>query len=415
MKSNAKYIATPHAAGTTTHDAAYIHSDDMAGDVITDNCREQGCGGLRPVPVLAQTPRSAAKRKIEKCTFLCDMMPERGRMMTGMDAVPKEILRAAYQRNNLHNLKIPFGFGLWAAVTVLLYQTQHHRFAIAIGIACSILIAYIIRGLGALAHDAVHGNVCRNKTLAYLVALLCWSPTGMSVTVYSNYHLHHHLIANTYPDIDNFVVTDYTTNPFLAKLLLLVVYGVAYPIYFMFQMFRYLKRLSTWHRIRVQLELAGIFSLVALAAWLMPVQVFVFFYGLPFLMGAFFASMTSMIEHFGMPATDDDAYSSRTYGTRCHVTNFLWNNVTYHNEHHKYPGIPWYNLKSFHTAAYPHYDEKVQSKCYRSIFPLAFKLYGDIIKLDVKALQDKYAHIADKKAERDRLMNVPGIPVQSST
>ena len=58
---------------------------------------------------------------------------------------------------------------------------------------------------------------------------------------------------------------------------------------------------------------------------------------------------------------DDDAYSSRTYGTSSHLTNFLWNNVTYHNEHHKYPGIPFYNLRSFHEAAYPYYDERVKA------------------------------------------------------
>lgn len=328
--------------------------------------------------------------------------------MAGMDAVPKEILKAAYKRNSVHQLKIPFAFGLWAGVTWLLYRTQDHRWAIPIGVACSILIAYLIRGLGAIAHDAVHGNVTRSKLGSYLVSLLCWSPTGMSVTVYANYHLHHHRIANTYPDVDNFVVTDYTTNSVLAKALLLVVYTCGYPIYFMFQMFRYLGRLSAWQRVRVHLELAGIFGLIALSAYLMPFQVFFFFYGLPFILGAFFASMTSMIEHMGMPATDDNAYSSRTYGTSCPVTNFLWNNVTYHNEHHKFPGIPWYNLASFHHAAKPHYDEKVQAECYRSIFPLALRLYGRIFKLDIAAIETKYADL-DKSAEKSRVMNIPGI------
>ncbi len=67
---------------------------------------------------------------------------------------------------------------------------------------------------------------------------------------------------------------------------------------------------------------------------------FFFFFILPFIFGAMLASMTSMIEHYEMALTEDDAYSSRTYGTSCHLTNFIWNNVTYHNEHHKYPGIP---------------------------------------------------------------------------
>jgi len=332
-----------------------------------------------------------------------------------MDAVPKEILREAYRRKPIYLLKIPFGFGLWAAATWVLYTTQHHRFAIPIGIACSLLIANIIRGLGAIAHDAVHGNLTRSKLGSYLISLLCWSPTGMSVTVYANYHLHHHRIANTYPDIDNFVATDYTTNPALAKALFLAVYTFGYPIYFMFQMFRYIKRLSPWQRIRMNLELIGMFGLVGvLGIYVMPTQVFFFFFVLPFILGAFLASCTSMIEHFGMPATDDDAYSSRTYGTSRHVTNFLWNNVTFHNEHHKYPGIPFYNLASFHRAAYPHYDEQVQAACHKSIYGLAFKLYGDIFKLDIAALEKKYAGL-DKKAEKQRALGIDGIPVGASS
>ncbi|MCA9619248.1 MAG: fatty acid desaturase [Myxococcales bacterium] len=334
--------------------------------------------------------------------------------MAGMDAVPKEVLRAAYERKAFHNpFKISLAFAAWAGIAVLLYQTQSSPYFIPIGIACSIMVAYLIRGLGAIAHDAVHGNVARGKLAGYLVSLLCWAPTGMSVTIYANYHLHHHRIANTYPDVDNFVVTDYTTNPFLAKLLLLAVYTFGYPIYFMFNMFRYVQRLTAWERIRMNLELALWWGLVALVAYLMPLQVFFFFYGLPFILGSFLASCTSMIEHFQMPETDDDAYSSRTYGTRCHITNFIWNNVTYHNEHHKYPGIPWYNLKSFHRAAYPDYDDQVKSAVHPSIFPLALSLYGQILKLDIAEIERKYADIKDKKAAKAESLGLPGIPVEA--
>ena len=46
--------------------------------------------------------------------------------------------------------------------------------AIPIGIACSIFITNLIRGLGAVAHDAVHGTCSQSKTLSYLLALVCW-------------------------------------------------------------------------------------------------------------------------------------------------------------------------------------------------------------------------------------------------
>ena len=327
--------------------------------------------------------------------------------MAGMDDVPRELLQAAYQRKPLYLLKIPFLFGLWAATGVVLYRTAESALAIPVGIACSVLIAYIIRGLGAIAHDAVHGNCARSKTLSYWIALLCWAPTGMSVTLYTNYHLHHHRIANTYPDVDNFVVTDYTRSPLLAKALLLVVYTFAYPMYWLSNMPRYVRRLSPGKRVRMNVEALGFWSIVAYCFMVMPHQVFFFFFALPFVFGAMLASLTSMIEHYEM-LPGEDAYSSRTYGTSAHLTNFLWNNVTYHNEHHKFPGIPWYNLRSFHEAAYPHYDEKVKAECHPSIYRLAFQLYGRILAFDMDRLDERYRGM-NKDAERQKYLSMAGI------
>lgn len=329
--------------------------------------------------------------------------------MSGMQAVPNEILRAAYVRKPLYLLKVPLHFAIWAGLGWGLYAMQGRPFAIPVGIVVSFAIANLIRGLGAVGHDAVHGNLTRSKALSYWLALLCWSPSGFPVTLYTNYHLHHHKITNTYPDVDNVVVTDFVKNPFLAKVFLLCVYTFAYPFYFLRQMLKfYMGRLSTWHKIRTHLENLGIFGLVALAAYSMPTYVFVFLFALPFAFGSFLASVTSMVEHFEMAKTEDDAYSSRTYGTKSHVLNFFWNNVTYHNEHHKFPGIPFYNLRSFHEQAFPYYDERVKSECYGSVTGPVLMLWGRVLRLDVKKLEEKYSGL-DKQAEREKMLAVPGI------
>ena len=155
----------------------------------------------------------------------------------------------------------------------------------------------------------------------------------------------------------------------------------------------------------------GIFGLVYLAYLNMPFGVWIFFYPVPFLIGAFYASFTSMIEHYEM-LPGDDAYSSRTYGTTSHLTNFIWNNVSYHNEHHKFPGIPFYNLRSFHEAAYPYYEDRVQQKCFPTIWRLAFSLWGRIFELDIKKVEERYRGI-DRQAERERSMGLPGIAVSA--
>ena len=92
--------------------------------------------------------------------------------MAGMDDVPSEILRAAYERKPIYLLKVPLFYGLWAGGIALLWQTQDSPFAIPIGIAVSLLVANLVRGLGSVAHDAVHGSVSKSKTISYLVALI---------------------------------------------------------------------------------------------------------------------------------------------------------------------------------------------------------------------------------------------------
>ncbi len=328
--------------------------------------------------------------------------------MAAMEDVPREILQTAYQRKAIYLFKVPLHISLWLAAGVALMKLQGTPYFVPFGIFTSLLVTNLVRGLGSVAHDAVHGVVFKSKAASYWLGLLCWLPTGMAYTIYGNYHLHHHRITNTYPDVDNFVVTDYTKNPFLAKVLLLAVYSFAYPIYFLFQMFRYTKRLSTWKKIRMNLELALTFSLIGLAIHFLPGPVFFFLYGLPFILGSVLASTTSMVEHFGIDASDDDAYSSRTYATRMPILNFVWNNLGYHNEHHKYPGIPWYNLKTFHEAAFPYYDDKIKAEVYPNFIGLVFKLWGRILTLDISKIEAKYAHL-NQQEEREKHMRLDGI------
>jgi len=327
----------------------------------------------------------------------------------GMNAVPRELLQAAYQRKPIYLLKIPFAFAMWGLAGWVVDKTQSHALAIPIGVLCSLFVATQIRGLGAIGHDAVHGNLSRSKTLSYLISLVCWAPTGMSVTIYGNYHLHHHKITNRYPDIDNFVVSDYTKNPVLAKLLLFCVYTFAYPIYFLFCMTRYyVKRLSFARLVRMHLEVAAFWGFVLWAQLTLPWHVMLFGWWVPFIIGSVLASVTSMIEHYEMPASDDDAFSSRTYATKSHVINFFWNNVSFHNEHHKFPGIPFYNLRSFHESAYPYYDDRIKAEVYPTTVGPALKLYGRILQLDIPDLDRRYADL-DRRGEKAKLMKLPGI------
>jgi fatty acid desaturase len=188
---------------------------------------------------------------------------------------------------------------------------------------------------------------------------------------------------------------------------MLAVYTFAYPIYFLFQMFRYTARLTAWQKVRMNLELLGFWGVVGFLFYSLPGYVTFFVFGLPFILGTILASTTSMIEHFEMEP-GEDAYGSRTYAIDHHFLNFLWNNVSFHNEHHKFPGIPWYNLRSFHEAAYPYYDAKVQQECHKNFFGLVWSLWGRILKIDVEKIEAKYANL-NRDEEKKKHMDLPGI------
>ena len=149
------------------------------------------------------------------------------------------------------------------------------------------------------------------------------------------------------------------------------------------------------------------------AARLLPFGVFFFMYLLPFFLGSVLASTTSMIEHYEMEESDD-AYSSRTYASKMPIANFIWNNLGYHNEHHNFPGIPHYNLKKFHEAALPYYDERIKSNIFPNFFGLVFHLWGRILKVDVDKIDAKYAHL-NRNEETQKHMKLQGINPANAT
>jgi fatty acid desaturase len=301
-----------------------------------------------------------------------------------MHAVPNEILQRAYERKPIYLLKLPLLWGLVFAFGYAGYWAAHHTaYGIPVGIAAGICIGTLVRGLGSIGHDAVHGCVSKNKFVSYLVGMWAWSATMMSYTLYRAYHLGHHRIVNMPHDVDRFSVSRFTSNPRLAVLLRLAVYTCAYPAYWGSQVTRYARKLPFLLKVRMYLELLFIWGgMVALypvmgkVAWLSVV-------GTQALVGGFFASITSMAEHFGIPYHPDHAYSSRTYATSSRFLDWAWSGTSYHNEHHKYPGIPYYNLRRFHFEALPYYSASVRANVHESFWPLIFSLWKQAARVDL--------------------------------
>src|SRR5262249_375877 len=78
------------------------------------------------------------------------------------------------------------------------------------------------------------------------------------------------------------------------------------------------------------------------------------------------------------------AYSSRTYATSSRFLDWAWSGTSYHNEHHKYPGIPYYNLRRFHFEALPYYSPAVRANVHESFCPLIFSLCKRAATVDLE-------------------------------
>jgi fatty acid desaturase len=292
-----------------------------------------------------------------------------------MHDVPNEILQRAYQRRPIHLLKVPFFWGLIVALGYAgVWAAAHTPYGVPVGILAGIGIGSLVRGLGSIGHDAVHGCVSRSKLVTYLIGTWAWSATLMSYTLYRQYHLDHHRIVNMPHDIDRVQVSRFTSNPRLGAALRVLIYLGGYPMYWATQVTRYAAQLSFGLKVRMYLELALIFGGIAALYPLMGKVAFFSVVGTQTVVGAFFASVTSMCEHFGIEYHPDHAYSSRTYATRSRLLNFLWSGTTFHNEHHKYAGIPYYNLRRFHFEALPYYSDAVKKNVHEHFWPLVFSL-----------------------------------------
>jgi fatty acid desaturase len=318
-----------------------------------------------------------------------------------MQAIPNEVLQRAYARRWIH---VPKLVTLWGIVVALgwaaTWASRHTRYGVLVGVAAGLVIGSLVRGLGSIGHDAVHGCVSKSKFWSYVIGFAGWSATLMSYTLYRTYHLDHHKIVNMPHDVDRVQVSRFTSNPRLGVALRLAIYLGAYPLYWAIQVRRYERSLPWALRLRVYVELAVIFGGVAL---LYPVMGPVAFFSVVVtqgLVGAFLASITSMAEHFGIEYHPDHAYSSRTYATQNRLIDFMWSGTNFHNEHHKYPGIPYYNLRRFHFESLPHLSPAVRRNVHQDFWPVIFMLWRRAV---TTTLDEERQRREDDEREVDRI------------
>lgn len=246
------------------------------------------------------------------------------------------------------------------------------------------LLAVIVIGarylaLGLIMHEAVHKLISKNSGLNdWLGEILCAWPLLISMRSYKVKHLAHHAWLNTDKDPD--FTAKFNPNwrypmrlPKFMKIILTQLSGIGIfetlTVMSSAQMKTKKEKSPLWyHLLRVFFYVSIIFTFI----WFEKGTLLLMYWFIPFATWTQVANrMRRVAEHSAVEG------KSPAMQTRTTIHGFLARfllapkNISYHNEHHLYPGVPSYNLPELHNDLVNHEDIKQSlhiSKTYRDVY-----------------------------------------------
>ena len=246
----------------------------------------------------------------------------------------------------------------WAFMISIIYLCIHY-FNPVLYLATITLIGSRMHAIAILMHDASHHRFLKNRRLSDLITnVSTMYPLFSTVEIYRYNHSRHHRHLNTEEDPDWFAkigkrefTFPKTKREFILTLLsyFLLVQGVRDAIWLA-------KRLGapkegqqiTWQQKWSRLTFYAVLvaALTILGWWPHFLMYWVVPYLSTFLM---FQYIRSVAEHFGELEYDHLLNATRTVkATLFEKLLFAPHHVSYHLEHHLYPGVPFYNLPKLH-------------------------------------------------------------------
>ncbi|MEM8887548.1 MAG: fatty acid desaturase family protein [Bacteroidota bacterium] len=274
--------------------------------------------------------------------------------------VEKKAVKALYKiQSSRHLMDIFLNWGI-ILTTAIFCSLYFHPLLYVLSIT---IIGARMHALAILMHDAAHFRFLKNRKqndllTNYLTMYFIFS----SIEVYRKNHLKHHQHLNTEDDPDWFFKLgrrDFTFPKSRAEFILTVLAYFSLIRGFLDALW-FLKRFapanapgakkkasfkSKLPRILFYVILATVLSIFGL--W----KAYLLYWVIPYLSTFFmFQYVRSVSEHFGELERDHLLNSTRTVKTNLFERFFFApHNVSYHLEHHLYPGVPYYNLPQLHN------------------------------------------------------------------
>ncbi|MEX2271743.1 MAG: fatty acid desaturase [Vicinamibacterales bacterium] len=272
-------------------------------------------------------------------------------------AVPRDLMRELHTKSVARHLLVAGRqFAILAVCTWALIRFTHP----AIWIPLVIVQGFTVFNFSVLLHEVVHHAVftTRRPVLERVLGLLYATPSGLSASQFTRWHLDHHAELGSEEDDPKRHHLSPKINARWYKLLYAT--PVLFPIYF-----RAAKREATTYepelRQRIGRErwlsigfhlgaMAAIWTAfgasAALRAHILPV-----FFVFPV---AF--TLNRLGQHYDINPDDPAQWGTLMRGHW--FWDFLFLNSNYHLEHHYFPGVPFYRLPKVQTALRPFYAER---------------------------------------------------------
>jgi len=267
--------------------------------------------------------------------------------------------KSFYEPNILMSLvNIGYGLGLFIVFGWLNYVVATGHWQIVLKSLCmlafSVLAATGLYVLALLGHEALHGNICKNKNWSLAIGLffsssiVSYFDMGFAVR-----HWDHHRYTNTVKDPDLYPTAHLKTwwqRLLLSRIIFNFVYAKnAFDMALgkLQHVEKYTTPYSPGDMVffsRLNILFASIWLSAYIALFIYDWRIVVCAIALPSLALGLIAGCQSYLDHSGL---GDDQYRN-AYSRTSPFMSMLYFGANYHLEHHLYPKVPSYRLHKVH-------------------------------------------------------------------
>lgn len=273
----------------------------------------------------------------------------------------------------------------WVLIAATAFMCESY-FSWPLYIIAVIFIGARLLALGLIMHESVHYLISKNRKLNDAVAeLFCAWPLFISMRSYRIKHLAHHKWLNTDKDPDYVAKIDDTWRfPMSFKKFIKIIF-TQISGFGVFETFRVMSskqmkinkpKTPLWYHLsRISFYVISISTFIYLGKGFLLLKYWI----IPFATWTQFANRLRRIaEHSGI---EDKPLAMQTRTTKhSYLMRLLLvpKNISYHCEHHLYPGIPCYHLPKIHKELLKHEVAKENfyiSDNYRDVFRDCIKIH----------------------------------------